>query len=203
MYNEMHLGPLIGRDPDLYRYAQGLIANCMEYCECSKIPLTTIADYLWDSEGYDPETSWAYAIEQAVGKQDAAAFAVFADHLRTSCLLDNNSPSMQKVFASVAQSFRAGNIGAALAGVSSYIEATAQCVQWIKKDSALNRELSKWSEKFLVFSDIVAKLPEAALSGEKSDIDELLALIDAYEAKPAVLTKFNIRQELGGFLGLS
>ena len=203
MYNEMHLGPLIGRDPDLYRYAQGLIANCMEYCECSKIPLTTIADYLWDSEGYDPETSWAYAIEQAVGKQDAAAFAVFADHLRTSCLLDNNSPSMQKVFASVAQSFRAGNIGAALAGVSSYIEATAQCVQWIKKDSALNRELSKWSEKFLVFSDIVAKLPEAALSGEKSDIDELLALIDAYEAKPAVLTNFNIRQELGGFLGLS
>ncbi len=55
----------------------------------------------------------------------------------------------------------------------------------------------------MVFSDIVAKLPEAALSGEKSDIDELLALIDAYEAKPAVLTKFNIRQELGGFLGLS
>lgn len=203
MYNEMHLGPLIGRDPDLFRYADGLIANCMEYCECSKIPLITIADYLWDSEGYDPEASWARALEQVAGKEDAAVFGVFADHLRTSCLMDSNSPAMQKVFASVAQAFRNGDIAAALAGVSAYIEATSLCAQWLKKDSALSRELTKWSEKFFILSDIVAKLPETALSGEKSDVDELLALIDAYESKPTVLTKFNIRQELGGFLHLS
>jgi len=203
MYNEMHLGPLIGRDPGLYRYAAGLIANCMEYCECSKIPLVTIADYLWDSESYEPEVSWARALELVAGKEDAAVFAVFADHLRTSCLLDANSPAMQKVFASVAQAFRSGDIAAALAGVSSYIETASRCAQWLKKDGALSRELARWSEKFYIFTDIVAKLPETALSGEESDIRELLALIDAYEAKPAVLTKFNIKQELGGFLHLS
>ena len=203
MYNEMHLGPLIGREPDLYRYSAGLIANCMEYCECSKIPLLTIADYLWDSECYHPESSWTRALEQAAGKEDATVFAVFADHLRTSCLLDSNSPAMQQVFLSIAQYLRAGDIAAVLGTLSSYIEATSRCAQWLEKDSALSNELAKWAEKFILFSEIVAKLPETALSGEKSDVDELLALIDAYDSKPAVLTKFNIKQELGDFLHLS
>ena len=203
MYNEMHLGPLIGRDPGLYRYAAGLIANCMEYCECSKIPLVTIADYLWDSESHGARSFMGARSGTGRRQRDAAVFAVFADHLRTSCLLDANSPAMQKVFASVAQAFRSGDIAAALAGVSSYIETASRCAQWLKKDGALSRELARWSEKFYIFTDIVAKLPETALSGEESDIRELMALIDAYEAKPAVLTKFNIKQELGGFPHLS
>ena len=108
MFNEMHIYPIIGRDPDLYKYSQGIIANCMEYAECSKIPLITIADYLWDSENYNPQKSWEAAIKQIVG--DAADdFIVFADHLCTSCLMDVPSGRMYKEFNEMMRIYKAGD----------------------------------------------------------------------------------------------
>ena len=38
---------IIGRDKELYKHCEGIISNVMEFAECSKIPLMTIADYLW------------------------------------------------------------------------------------------------------------------------------------------------------------
>ncbi len=55
MTAELHLGAYRGRDPHLYRFARGVLANPMERPESSKIALATIADYLWDPEGYDPD----------------------------------------------------------------------------------------------------------------------------------------------------
>lgn len=86
MSRELHIGPYLGRDRHLYRFAHGVIANGMELYEASKIGFATIADYLTDPETYDPEASWQAAIREVAGDADAEAFLLFADNVRTSAL---------------------------------------------------------------------------------------------------------------------
>ncbi|MEI7744386.1 MAG: beta-N-acetylglucosaminidase domain-containing protein, partial [Chloroflexota bacterium] len=42
---ELHIGPYLGRDPELGVIARGVVANPMELFEASRIPLATIGDY--------------------------------------------------------------------------------------------------------------------------------------------------------------
>lgn len=98
MADELHIGPLLHRDPHLYRHASGYVANAMELPESSKIPLITIADYLRDPEHYDPEESWKRAIREVAGTSDADAFLRFADNVRGSFLNDQESPQLLEAF---------------------------------------------------------------------------------------------------------
>lgn len=54
----MHLGPLMGRDPQLARAVEGFVANAQSpQNEANRIPLLTIADYTWNPEAYDSARS--------------------------------------------------------------------------------------------------------------------------------------------------
>jgi hyaluronoglucosaminidase len=102
---ELHIGPYRGRDADLHTASRGILANPMELAEASKIPLATIADYLADPAGYDPEASVARAIcdvagdGSADGGRDAQAFATFAENVRSSCLGDEDAPTVTAALA--------------------------------------------------------------------------------------------------------
>lgn len=98
MADELHIGPLLHRDPHLYRHASGYVANAMELAESSKIPFITIADYLRDPENYDPEKSWQRAIREVAGEQNADAFLKFADNVRSSFLNDQESTHLMEAF---------------------------------------------------------------------------------------------------------
>ena len=105
---ELHIGPYRGRDANLHEASRGILANPMELFEASKIPLATIADYLADPAGYDPEASIARAIREVAGDgtQDggagAEAFATFAENVRSSCLGDEDAPTVTAALASFA-----------------------------------------------------------------------------------------------------
>ncbi|MEO7979556.1 MAG: protein O-GlcNAcase [Sporichthyaceae bacterium] len=99
MTAELHVGAYRGRDPHLYRFSRGIIANPMDRPESSKIALATIADYLWDPVGYDSDLSWEKAIREVAGEEDAAAFRLFADNVRTSCLEESDSPMLADALA--------------------------------------------------------------------------------------------------------
>ena len=97
MTAELHLGAYRGRDPHLYRFTRGVLANPMERPESSKIALATIADYLWDPDGYDPDRSWdARRSREVAGTRDAEALRLFADNVRTSCLEEADSPLLTR-----------------------------------------------------------------------------------------------------------
>ena len=197
MFNEMHISPIINRDPDLYKYSEGIISNCMEYAECSKIPLITFADYLWDSENYDPQKSWEGAIRQVVGKENADNFIVFADHLYTSCLKDANSRRMYEAFDNIESVLKSGDKEKAFALAESYLSKMNACRDYLKRDLPICRELSKWSEKFFVSCDIMNRIFEYIKTKDENLIEELLLLIEKYEAMPARLSNdINIREEL-------
>jgi hyaluronoglucosaminidase len=61
----LFLGPLRGRDPRLADgHCAGLVANAMLQAVPSKLPLATIADWLRDPRGYDPDASFERALAE-------------------------------------------------------------------------------------------------------------------------------------------
>ncbi len=197
MFNEMHISPIIGRDPDLYKYSEGIISNCMEYAECSKIPLITFADYLWDSENYNPQKSWEVAIKQVIGKENADDFIVFADHLYTSCLKDANSRRMYAAFDEIETAFKSGDTQQAFAAAQNYLGRMNACKEYLKRDLPICKELLKWSEKFFVMCDILSNVFDFIATKDEKLLAEIDALISKYEAMPARLSNdINIREEI-------
>lgn len=77
MSASLHLGPLVGRDPDLSEVCVGLLANPMTGAHASTIALGTVADYLLDPVRYDPVESWTRVLRE-VGGDGAPALTALA-----------------------------------------------------------------------------------------------------------------------------
>ncbi len=61
----LHLGPVVGRDPDLDEVAYGYMSNPLApQNEINRLPLLTCADYAWNPRAYDPARSIGQAILQ-------------------------------------------------------------------------------------------------------------------------------------------
>lgn len=181
MFNEMHLGAVCGRDAELYKYSSGLIANCMEYCECSKIPLLTIADYLWNSEAYDAQRSWDNALHCVIG-DDGELFKLFADNELTSCLYQKteNSGLLNEIISESEQGNREK--------FEQYVQDINACVKLMKSGTKpIFAELGMWAKKFYIFSDILNLL----VSGNYEKV-QLKNLIDQYNANPKLLVNVNL-----------
>lgn len=197
MYNEMHISPIINRDKDLWKYSEGIIANCMEYAECSKIPLITYADYMWDSENYDSESSFENAIKQVIGNEHSESFIIFADHLYTSCLKDSNSRRMYEVLDKIEAAKKKGDTENAFLTAESYLKKMHDCRTYLKRELPICAELSKWSEKFFVACDLFDKIFEFLQKREEPLKDDILALINKYDSMPAKLSNdVNLKEEL-------
>ena len=79
MKDELHIGPIRDRDPDLHRYVAGILVNPAMEPEASLVPLATWADYLRDPESYDPDAAWQRALLDVCGNAaDAQAVAALA-----------------------------------------------------------------------------------------------------------------------------
>ena len=203
MHNEMHISPLINRDTDLWKYSSGLISNCMEYAECSKIPLLTVADYLWDSENYDPQKSWERAIKEVIGEENAEYFIIFADHLFTSCLHDSNSRRMYETLDKVQTALNAHNDTEAAQILSGYIQKMQKSRTFLESSLPICKELKKWSEKFFVFCDLFENIFLYAFKKDESKKNEILELAKKYISLPAKISNdINILGELKDSLNI-
>lgn len=191
MYNEMHLGPILGRDPELYRYSVGLIANCMEFAEATKLPLMTVADYLWSPEDYDPAASWEIAVRELTG-EDAERFTLFADNLRFSCLKDENSPIFNAAAAAMESELGAGNPGKALEILTDYYIKLRDCCDTLNaSDKKLYKELDRWLKKQTAACDLLGHALEMLKSGDEGKKEEVRAEFGRYLRIPEVLMDFS------------
>ena len=188
MFREMHLGPVIGRGKTLSRHAEGLIANCMEYAECSKIPLCTVADYLWASEHYDPERSFENAVREIAGAQNAAAFLTFADHLYTSCLLNENNRRLLQALYGAGKAVAQHRVQDAEDIAASYRAKMSESLAFLARDLPICRELVPWIAKYKTACRIIDRLFDYILTpahdGMRKDINDM---IDVYASDPTVL----------------
>ena len=189
MYNEMHISPIINRDADLWKYSEGIISNCMEYAQCSKIPLITFARYLWDSNNYDAESSWINAINQVVGKENAKNFITFADNLYTSCLKDGNAQRFLKMLVGVEMMIKIGDFEKALDLADGYLTKMLACREYLGRDLPICKELKKWADKFSVLCDIMQTIVDYIKNRDKSVFPKLEEMIEMYALMPAKLTE--------------
>jgi len=151
MANELHIGPLRHRDPDLWNHSAGYVANAMSRPECSKIPLITTATYLRDPLGYDPEAAWELAVKDIVGKEDAKAFLSFADNVQGSFLCEMESPRLLEAFLTFRFQFLQGDRQKAVQELTRLFHEMEQNAHQLlggMTNQKLVQEARSWIEKY-------------------------------------------------------
>jgi hyaluronoglucosaminidase len=169
MTHELHIGPYRGRDPELHLGARGVIANAMEYVEASKIPIATIADYLWSPGTYDPEESLTVALRDVVGAAGFEAFARFADNVRSSCLSLDDA----LVFTDALERFeflrevdRPADAARVLAETAKlFSAAAAELLGGRTANPALVRECRPWIESFAIGAEAIERIATLLAEG--------------------------------------
>lgn len=194
MFQEMHLGAIRGRDKELYSHCEGIISNVMEYAECSKIPLLTFADYLWNPIKYSPDNSLRNAHRQILG-ENAELFSYFADHLGVSCLSRYTSPLMSKTLSHIAFLESRGKKDEALEELSDYIKNMRSCLQLVSDESVpLFKELRKWVKKFSMCCDLLDAIYCAKISPTEESKGKLSSLLEKYNSDAVMLTGFCLKE---------
>lgn len=194
MYHEMHLGAIIGRDRELFRHCEGIISNVMEYAECSKIPLLTIADFLWNPIAYNPKNSLANAHREILG-DDAELFGYFADHLGVSCLTKYSSAMMSETLSKIAFLESSGKKDEAMQLFSDYNCKMRECLALISNtDVPLFKEMSKWVKKFAMCCDLLECIRTAILDPSPENKTVLSEMLEKYNSDAVVLTGFCLRE---------
>ncbi len=194
MYHELHLGAIIGRDKELYNHCEGIISNVMEYAECSKIPLLTIADFLWNPLSYDPKRSLKNAHSVILG-DDADKFFYFADHLGVSCLSRYSSAFMSETLSHVAFLESVGQKEKALSDFKAYIDNMYDCLKLISNTEVpLFAEMKKWVRKFSMCCDLLSDIYAVKECATKENVAKLIENTEKYNFDAVLLTGFCLRE---------
>ena len=181
---ELHIGPYRRRDPLLHRASRGVIANAMSLYEASKIPIATIADYLADPEGYEPEASWAKAIRDVTGDDaDAEAFALFADNVRSSCLSPEDAPVVTRALEAFGFALARGEVASEATQLRALADrllgAAGRLLRGPVTNGALIEECRPWLEAFELGAEALRRIGDLGLAGrvERDARPELLPFL--------------------------
>lgn len=90
------LGPITGRDADIFERIQMYASNPMRYAISNIIPLGTIADMLWTPKDYDSEGSFLNSIRFFAKDGREKDIYEFATNLRSSLISDKESPELKE-----------------------------------------------------------------------------------------------------------
>ncbi|MBP3330722.1 MAG: beta-N-acetylglucosaminidase domain-containing protein [Clostridia bacterium] len=194
MFQEMHIGALIGRDKDLYKHCEGIISNVMEYAECSKIPLMTIADYLWNPDAYNSDKSLDNAHDEMLG-ENKDLFFYFAEHLGVSCLNRHASAFMSETFEKINFQRAIGEKEKSLENFRNYIAKCRECLNLISDTSVpLFEEMQKWVKKFSMCCDLMDAIYAVQENPDEEKKAYLADLLRKYNSDAVVLTGFCLRE---------
>jgi hyaluronoglucosaminidase len=190
MGNELHVGPYRGRDPHLWRFANGIVANGMELFESSKIAFATIADYLAAPVTYDPEASWRVALRDVAGEADVDAYALFADNVRSSCLCSDDAPIVSRALEAFAFRTAQGDGPAAAVELGALADQLLEAAHHLLRGPVANRALvdegRPWIEAFEIGAQALRRMADLAATGrlESDGPTELLPFLEALRRAP-------------------
>ena len=174
----LHLGPYVGRAPDLAEHVSGVVLNPMEHARASAVAVRTAADYLRDPAAYDPERSWGDALAE-IGAGAERAFALFAAAHRFSALLPRDrDPELESAFVALRTALRAGSEASReLGDIKARLDerrGAADAIRAGLRDRALASEIEPWleahhdeSERMGAAVDLLERLASDAPSLQK------------------------------------
>jgi len=101
MVNELHIGPLIGRDPQLPQTVYGYLNNPLLQEELSFIPLATCFDYARAPAKYRAESSWDKIIRQRFGAEGLPHWRALRSYAEASCAAKKTDRPLQLTTAEI------------------------------------------------------------------------------------------------------
>src|SRR5690554_341736 len=76
--SRIFLAPIINRGTNLNQHFESMVSNPMNQWHSSKIGVISIADYMWNTNKYNPEISFERALNELVEENDVNDLRVFA-----------------------------------------------------------------------------------------------------------------------------
>jgi hyaluronoglucosaminidase len=187
------LGPLRGRDPDLASEADAYLSCPMAQLGASRLPLATVADWLDDPDGYDPDASWERAQAELVGSNPEARRALRDQATEWGGWI--GTPEYKPVFVesiyTIVDALERDHAASALASVVSlYPERMAALEQL--QDEPFRRDLLEMMGRRLAVARAIPLIREylARESAGRTDLQEILEeLSDLRERQASASTR--------------
>lgn len=151
MRPELHIGPLLGRDPRLAVGCAGYMANLMNQEEASKIPLLTTTEYLRDPGTYDPKAAWERALNLVGGADTYTHLRRFAENSLTSFLC-TEPPVLDRLALDALHDLERGTPvvdSHAAARLSTYLDELDESMYYLRnrmENLALRQSMLPWIE---------------------------------------------------------
>lgn len=148
----------------------GILSNPMQQGEVSKIALFSLADYAWNTAGFDNSASWTAAFPAIVGKELAADFQTLARYLRY-----NDGGSLSTLVNDYKKSLEQGSpSGTGLSNRMQTIINAAERVGTLansqrESDRLLWSELSPWALRLQAMAQEAQAMIGAAAMENNSD----------------------------------
>jgi hyaluronoglucosaminidase len=164
-----YIGPVRGREKGLHRYSAGLLSNPMLQFEASQIPISTIGEYLWDSESYNPDEAWERALVRLIPNEgDRNALRHF---LRTSMGTNvggDPAPDLRQVFRAGVSAWRAGDMPKAAKVFRSEGQAIIANCEYLRNPEfsypEIIAEIEPWLIKYQAGGHALVELAEILLT---------------------------------------
>lgn len=169
LQKSLFIGPVRGREKGLHKYSAGLLSNPMLQFEASLLPLATIGDYLWNSESYDPESSWERNLLKLYPSDPARAAlrAIFRTSMG-SCVGGDPAPDLRQIFRVGVTAWRAGDMATAAAAFRAESESISNHYRVLTSPDfyypEIAREISEWLEKYLLGGKVLQGLADFLLT---------------------------------------
>jgi hyaluronoglucosaminidase len=202
MLHELHVGPIEGREKGLENYSLGYFANPMDRFELSLISLSTIGDYLWDTQGYEPQVAWEYSLTLLVDDpSDRVAVRNLLRACFESCLRVNPAPDFSAILEAASFSWKTGKpvqAGKLIEAHGNQMLSDVATMKSAKFSKPHWREESlKWLTKYeavgIALLEIARILSSCGisknsnLSGTKADLDKINSIRASLNSDPTRL----------------
>ncbi len=165
----LHIGPVRGREKGLHRYSSGLLSNPMLQFEASLIPISTIGEYLWNSEKYNPEESWERAlINLFPDVEDRDALRRFFRTSMGTLVGGDPAPDLRQIFRAGVSAWRAGDMPKAAQVFRVEGEAILANCKYLQDSNfsypAIITEIQPWLVKYQAGGETLVGLAEILLT---------------------------------------
>jgi hypothetical protein len=142
--NNLHLGPLTGREAGVPAALAGYLLNPMTQGHASLVPLATAAAFLRRPRAYDPEHAWRRALT-TVGR--APALSVLAEQTRSSALDLDDARKLADIVGLVEATYDGADWRAAVDALQTEEERQASAAVALPRElggTALGAEIAPW-----------------------------------------------------------
>jgi hyaluronoglucosaminidase len=169
MQVNLYIGPVRGREKGLHKYAAGLLSNPMLQFEASQIPISTIGEYLWDTENYNPGQAWERALLQLMPHEaDRAALRHFLRASMGTTVGGDPAPDLRQVFRAGVSAWRAGDMPKAAKVFRSEGEVIIANCKYLQDSNfsypEIITEIQPWLVKYQAGGETLVGLAEILLT---------------------------------------